>query len=68
MKVVIIGSGNVASVLGRLIKNAGHDIVQVVSRTAENAEMLAAEFGSIPCTDKSAISREADIYFSSSKR
>ena len=39
MKIVIIGSGNVASVLGRLIKIAGHDIVQVVSRTAENAEI-----------------------------
>ena len=34
----------------------------MVSRIAENAETLAAEFGSIPCTDKSAISREADIY------
>jgi predicted short-subunit dehydrogenase-like oxidoreductase (DUF2520 family) len=62
MKIVIIGSGNVASVLGRLIKKAGHDIVQVVSRTAESAETLAAELGSIPCTDKSEVSGEADIY------
>jgi predicted short-subunit dehydrogenase-like oxidoreductase (DUF2520 family) len=43
MQVVIIGSGNTATVLGGMIRQAGHEIVQVVSRTAEHASRLAAE-------------------------
>jgi len=46
MKVLIIGAGNVATVLGRLIKIAGHDIVQVVSRSMDDAITLASELGS----------------------
>ena len=43
MQIVIIGSGNVASVLGRLCKQRGHEIVQVVSRNAGHAKLLADE-------------------------
>lgn len=43
MRIVIIGSGNVASVLGRLFKKNNHEIVQVVSRNADHAKSLAAE-------------------------
>jgi predicted short-subunit dehydrogenase-like oxidoreductase (DUF2520 family) len=43
MQIVIIGSGNVASVLGRLCKQRGHEIVQVVSRNAAHAKLLADE-------------------------
>jgi len=43
MEIVIIGSGNVASVLGRLCKQKGHEIVQVVSRNAAHAKLLADE-------------------------
>jgi len=43
MQIVIIGSGNVASVLGRLCKQKGHEIVQVVSRNAAHAKSLADE-------------------------
>lgn len=43
MQIVIIGSGNVASVLGRLCKQKGHEIVQVVSRNEANAKLLADE-------------------------
>lgn len=62
MKVVIIGSGNVATVLGKIIHKAGHDIVQVLSRNEYNAKMLAGFFG---CEYGNYISgpyREADIY------
>ena len=45
MRVVIIGSGNVASVLGRKIKKAGHDIIQVISRNNGTAQELADELG-----------------------
>jgi predicted short-subunit dehydrogenase-like oxidoreductase (DUF2520 family) len=43
MQIVIIGSGNVASVLSRLCKQNGHTIVQVVSRNASHAKLLADE-------------------------
>jgi len=62
MKVVIIGSGNVATVLGKIIKNAGHDILQVLSRSEHNAKNLAAILG---CEYGNYIStpyKEADIY------
>lgn len=45
MRVVIIGAGNVATVFGRLIARAGHEIIQVVSRNIANAQTLANELG-----------------------
>lgn len=42
MKVVIAGSGNVASVISKLIQKAGHQIVQIVSRNPDHARSLAA--------------------------
>src|SRR5664279_1794963 len=42
MKVVLVGSGNVAFVLGNLIQKSGHQIVQVVSRHLEHAQALAS--------------------------
>ncbi|MEO6452895.1 MAG: DUF2520 domain-containing protein [Ginsengibacter sp.] len=62
MKVVIIGSGNVATVLGKIIQNAGHDILQVLSRNEYNAKILA---GILNCGYGNYISsayKEADIY------
>ncbi len=41
MQIVIIGSGNVATVLGRLFKGHGHEIVQVMSRNVHHAKLLA---------------------------
>jgi predicted short-subunit dehydrogenase-like oxidoreductase (DUF2520 family) len=43
MQIVIVGSGNVASVLGRLCKQNGHQILQVISRNASHAKILADE-------------------------
>jgi len=40
MNVVIIGSGNVGTVLGRKIQSAGHTILQVMSRHLEHAQAL----------------------------
>ena len=37
MHITIIGTGNVANVLGRAIKEAGHTVVQVVGRNAAQA-------------------------------
>ena len=43
MDIVIIGSGNVAAVLGRKFTAAGHKIVQIISRNASAASELAYE-------------------------
>ena len=42
MKIVLIGSGNVATVLGSLFCKQGHNILQVISRDLSHANTLAA--------------------------
>jgi predicted short-subunit dehydrogenase-like oxidoreductase (DUF2520 family) len=61
MNIVIIGSGNVATVLGRKIKAAGHPVLQVVSRTIDNAKTLADELG-CNFADFTGISKLASLY------
>ena len=46
MKIVLIGSGNVATVLGRLFKKSGHVIQAVVSKNLDHAKTLADELQS----------------------
>ena len=41
MIVALLGSGNVATVLGRLIESRGHEVVQVLSRSVPHAKLLA---------------------------
>src|SRR6185503_9682020 len=62
MDIVIIGSGNVASVLGRKFKHAGHEISQVVSRNASAATKLAYELDTESTNYPSIIKRNADVY------
>jgi predicted short-subunit dehydrogenase-like oxidoreductase (DUF2520 family) len=62
MKIVIIGSGNVAAVLGRKFKAAGHAIVQVYSRNAAAATELAYEWDTKSTNYKILINKEADVY------
>ncbi|MBC7867916.1 MAG: DUF2520 domain-containing protein, partial [Gloeobacteraceae cyanobacterium ES-bin-316] len=45
MRISLIGSGNVASVLGRVITGNNHEVIQVISRDADNAKLLAEELG-----------------------
>lgn len=62
MKIVMIGAGNVATVLSKLIIKRGHEILQVVNRNKADAEMLSlickAESASL--SDK--ISTNGDLY------
>ena len=44
MRIVLLGSGNVATVLGRLFISSGHSIEQVYSRNMDHASTLASEF------------------------
>ena len=62
MDIVILGSGNVAAVLGRKFKAAGHNILQVVSRNASAASKLAYEWDTESTNYPSIINRNADVY------
>lgn len=62
MDIVIIGSGNVASVLGRKLVAAGHRIVQVLSRNSTAASELAYEWNTESANYSSLINKEADVY------
>jgi len=44
-RIAIIGTGNVAHVLGRVLKRSGNRLTMVVGRTGEKAERLAFELG-----------------------
>lgn len=62
MKVVIIGSGNVATVMGGRIREAGHPVLQVMARRSAPAERLAAEWNCGYTTQWEQINPEADVY------
>ncbi len=62
MRIVIIGSGNVASVLGRLLKTNNHEIIQVVSRNAANAQVLATELNCRFADYSGTIDADAELY------
>jgi predicted short-subunit dehydrogenase-like oxidoreductase (DUF2520 family) len=62
MDIVIMGSGNVAAVLGRKFKAAGHTIAQIYSRNAAAASELAYEWDSESTNYKTTINKQADVY------
>ena len=62
MRVVIIGSGNVASVLGRLIQKNDHEIVQVISRNADHAKLLAQELQCPFSDNNNTVDMSAGLY------
>lgn len=62
MDIVIIGSGNVAAVLGRKFKAAGHNIIQIYSRNAAAASRLAYEWDTESANYKILINKNADVY------
>jgi predicted short-subunit dehydrogenase-like oxidoreductase (DUF2520 family) len=62
MKIVIVGTGNVATVLGRKFKKAGHTIAQVCGRNKEAAIGLSKELGAAAIIDRAAITRDAELY------
>lgn len=62
MDIVIIGSGNVAAVLGRKFIAAGHHIVQIISRNASAASKLAYEWDTVSANYMTAIVNDADVY------
>jgi predicted short-subunit dehydrogenase-like oxidoreductase (DUF2520 family) len=62
MRVVILGSGNTATVLCKLITNAGHEIVQIASRNEEHAKELASAYSASSASLKTDQFANAEIY------
>jgi predicted short-subunit dehydrogenase-like oxidoreductase (DUF2520 family) len=62
MNIVLIGSGNVATIMGRLLQKNGHTILQVMSRHADNAKKLADELGCAYTDYNGATDMNADMY------
>lgn len=67
MRITIIGSGNVATHLAAAFKNAGHRIMQVYSRDAQHAALLAYHVKAEPITDLDQIDSETDLFVISIK-
>ena len=49
MKIVFVGAGNLATNVARALKDAGHEITQVYSRTQASADALASQVGQMQC-------------------
>lgn len=62
MDIVLIGTGNVATVLGKMLKNAGHSILQVVGRNIISAQKLALELNSDYTDSLDKINVNASVY------
>ena len=62
MNVVLIGSGNVATVFTKLLFKHQHTILQVYSRNILVANELAETVDAIGLNDLSKITQEADLY------
>ena len=67
MKIVLVGAGNLATHLGKALHAAGHDMVQVFSRTMQAAETLASLLDAEPLTDIAQVRDDADVYIFSVK-
>lgn len=65
MRIVMLGSGNVATVLSRLLKQNNHEIVQVYSRNAHDAAQLANEVSAVHTHVATEIDMTADLYIAS---
>ncbi len=62
MNIVMIGTGNVAHVLGRKIMQCGHDVIQVAGRNAANAATLGALLHAQAVSEFPDIVTGADLY------
>ncbi|MBS4031015.1 MAG: DUF2520 domain-containing protein [Clostridiales bacterium] len=63
MRIVIVGAGNVGTALAVLLKQAGHTIIGIASRTEESATKAGTLLGAPYATDPLQFTRQADIVF-----
>lgn len=62
MNIVIIGTGNTATVLGKKLKKAGHKILQVFGRDSKAASELAYQLNTESTNYWNVVNRNADLY------
>jgi predicted short-subunit dehydrogenase-like oxidoreductase (DUF2520 family) len=62
MDIVLIGTGNTATILGKKLKAAGHRIVQVFGRDSSEASALAYDLGTESTNYWNVVTRDAHIY------
>ncbi|MFT4153805.1 Rossmann-like and DUF2520 domain-containing protein [Parafilimonas sp.] len=62
MLITIIGSGNVAAVLGKIFKETSHEINEVVGRNETTVNSLAHILNARPCFSIKDISRASDLF------
>ncbi len=62
MKIVLIGSGNLAAHLGPALKKSGHTLVQLVGRTETNTLKLATKLGCNYTIHPKEITDKADVF------
>lgn len=67
MRIVWIGAGNLATRAGLALQQAGHETLQVYSRTMESAQALADRLACEAVTDADKIRTDADVYLFSLK-
>ena len=62
MRIVIIGTGNTATVLGRLIQRSGHTVLQVIGRTYVGTERLGNRLHAPFTNESKEINTAGDLY------
>lgn len=62
MNVILLGSGNTATVLAKMIHAAGHTVLQVWSREQLHAEELATQVHATAISSITDLNKEADLY------
>lgn len=67
MKIVLLGSGNVATHLAKALKSKGEELVQVYSQSLDNAVSLAQLIGARAIDDLTDVEQHADLYIISVK-
>lgn len=61
-RIALIGAGNVATHLGKALKESGEEIIQIYSRTQESASNLASTLDCPFTTSITEVTSNADIY------
>jgi len=67
LTIIFIGAGNLATNLSKALYRAGHEIIQVYSRTAESAQQLADLFECGATISLDDVRTDADVYVFSVK-
>jgi predicted short-subunit dehydrogenase-like oxidoreductase (DUF2520 family) len=62
MKIVIIGTGNVATQLGLAFRKAKHQIIQVYGRNSSHVKTLSKKLNTVFTSDLKKINPRADVY------